>query len=170
MVPEKRFKAYGVQGDLYFSDDKGNKFVLDVSGTMPTAPSYVNAGSSGQMKAAEKRENKKKRHYERLTTDFPDIKLVPFIFERYGGINDAGLDLLKRIANHALEQAGEDELDYDQYLEELKQSVAIDIQKGNHNIVKTAMHERGYDDVVRRLRERAPIAAAELAADESEDD
>jgi hypothetical protein len=169
-VREKRFKAYGVQSDLYFSDSNGNKFVVDVSGTMPTAPSYVKAAANGQLRAAKLRETKKKNHYARLTHDFPDITLVPFIFERFGGINDAGINLLKRITHHAVEHLGEDEVDYAQYLEELKQSVAIDIHKGNHAIVKSALQELGYEDFVRRIQEMGPIAPADETASEDDSD
>jgi hypothetical protein len=138
VMREVWFEEFKERMDLVIFTKAGEILLVDTSGTMPTAPYLVEHTSKKSMEAARRREQEKHRKYDALAAAY-DAKLIPFIFERFGGINEAGLELLSKMNAHFKETRAEhEEEDISSFLH---CAVAKAIQHGNFLMVSSAVSQ-----------------------------
>ena len=124
--------------DLVLIDHRGNRFFVDVSGTMPTSTTQVRAASRTQRAAIAAREKEKVSRYGNLAKSSNAV-LVPFVFERLGGLSDKAIELLQMLSNHRADIAlDEEEWSVTEYLQA---SIAAAIHNGNSAMVSTALQK-----------------------------
>jgi hypothetical protein len=85
---------------------RGTFFLLDVSVTNPSAPSYRAIASHRKLSAALRRENEKRVKYQALA-DTQGAIFVPFVFESHGAMAAQASRFLLRIAEDAPHTTGE---------------------------------------------------------------
>jgi hypothetical protein len=126
--------------DLVLIDHRGRQFFVDVSGTMPTAASLVKEASRKQLSAAIAREEHKIGKYGELAKS-RNATLVPFVFERFGGLSDKSIELLKLFNDHHndISVIDGDEEGMRQFQEMLRSSVACAIHRGNQAMASLAL-------------------------------
>ena len=78
---------------------------VDVSGTDPTAPSYVAAAARTSLHAAHRRETEKNGHYAELVRLY-QLPFLPFVFETHGALGPRAMHFIDELSQHAQSRPG----------------------------------------------------------------
>ena len=126
--------ASGVKPDVMIPFPMG-MVALDVSGSDPTASSYVAAAARRSLSCAMSRETSKNNHYAGMVQRF-QIEFQPFVFETHGALGPSAVAFIDRLSNYADRRPGA-ETD-GSFKFQLMSRISIIIQVANAELTATA--------------------------------
>jgi hypothetical protein len=133
---EVRLHKFGIQPDLVMVSNRGQYIVVDVAGVMPTAKKYQARAAKQELGAADIRAAEKRLKYKQMC-DGLGWTFVPFVFERFGGVQSEGAKLLRDMAMHARESVPRHRCA--PLLFHMRAALAKTIHRGNALLVRMAL-------------------------------
>ena len=97
-------QASGVKPDVMVPFPLG-MLALDVSGSDPTASTYVAAAARRSLSCATAREASKNSHYADMRQRF-QIEFLPFVFETHGALGPSAMAFIDRLSEYADRRPG----------------------------------------------------------------
>jgi hypothetical protein len=112
-----------------------NVTTVDVSGTDPTAPSYVAAAARSSLHAARRRETEKNNHYAELVRLY-QLPLVPFVFETHGALGPRAMNFIDELSQHAQGRPGSEVSGAFRF--QLLSRISVIVQTANAQLMRDA--------------------------------
>ena len=130
--PTQYTEAAHVKPDLMipFAD---SVHCVDVSGTDPCAPSYLEAASRRTLSAAASRRQSKISQYRNLPQLF-HVVFTPFVFETHGGLDSIAIDFVDKLAAESRHRLGGRSISGD-FKYHLLSAISVIIQKSNAQVL-----------------------------------